>query len=250
VAEIFRNRSFRVLFFSLLLFATAAGMSSTLNNHAYTFIWKLRPESIQFMSYAYLLGILLGIPLTPPLMARMEKKAVVMVGFGLVIITWVILPPLRAAGLFTPTGAAALPWLIGSAGLVGLGSGPILIAYPAMMADAADEHELLNGERREGLYFAGLGFAGKAAAGLGAMVGGFALDLLHFPHEAGRQVGAVVAEPVLRGLVLAWTPAPAVLCLIGAAIFTSYGITRVRHEGITAQLKLKRARDVMDGRST
>jgi GPH family glycoside/pentoside/hexuronide:cation symporter len=250
VAEIFRNRSFRVLFFSLVLFTTAAGMSSNLNNHAYTFVWKLRPENIQFMSYAYLLGILLGIPITPFMMARMEKKAVVMVGFGVVIVTWLILPPLRAAGLFTPTGLAALPWLIASSGLIGLGSGPILIAYPAMMADAADEHELLNGARREGLYFAGLGFAGKAAAGLGAMIGGFALDLLHFPHDVGREAGAVVAEPVLRRLVLAWAPAPAMLCLVGVAIFASYGITRVRHEDITARLKLKRAEDVRAGRST
>ena len=60
-----------------------------------------------------------------------------------------------------------------------------MVAHPAMMADAADEHEMLFGARREGLYFAGLGFASKAASGLGQVAAGFALDALHFPKAAG-----------------------------------------------------------------
>src|ERR1044072_2541066 len=98
------------------------------------------------------------------------------------------------------------------------------------MADAADEHERLFGDRREGLYFAGLGFAGKAATGIGLMLGGFAIDFLHFPREAGQHVGAVVPEDVLRHLIIAWGPFPAVLCVIGALIFMPYAITRRRHD--------------------
>ena len=52
----------------------------------------------------------------------------------------------------------------------GLFAGFMAIAYPSMMADAADEHEVRFGARREGLYFSGLGFASKAATGLGQLV--------------------------------------------------------------------------------
>lgn len=248
--EIFRNRSFRILFASMLVFASAAGVNTALNNHTYVFVWRLPSGTIQFVSYALLLGITAGIPLTPPLLRRMEKKAVVLVGFAVVIVAWVILPLLWAAGVYRPAGAEVLPWLLASTFVTGIGTGLIFIAYPSMMADAAEEHEQLYGHRREGLYFSGLGFAGKAAAGVGTMVGGFALDLMNFPREAGKHVGAVVDPDVLRTLVLAWGPLPSAMCILGALIFMPYAITRARHDEITTALKLKRADDVSAGRSS
>ena len=103
-------------------------------------------------------------------------------------------PPIRNSTctkslLFMPTGMDALPWLVLTTFTAGVGSGLIFIALPSMMADAADEHEYNYHERQEGLFFAGLGFAGKAAAGMGLLIGGIALEnVLHFPKEVGRQI--------------------------------------------------------------
>jgi GPH family glycoside/pentoside/hexuronide:cation symporter len=241
LVEIFRNPSFRILFLSMLVFASAAGAHAALNNHNYVFVWKLRPEMIQFMTYAMLIGITVGVPTTPLLLQRWEKKTVVALGFALLSAGWTVLPIARAGGWFTPTGTEAMGYLIATQLVVGLGLGFIYIAYPAMMADAAEEHELLFGSRREGLYFSGLGFASKAAAGVGTMVGGFALDLLRFPKDAGRRPDAVIDESVLAGLVIAWGPFCVVLCIIGALIFWPYGITRARHGEIIAALRRKRA---------
>lgn len=241
LAEIFRNRSFRILFLSMLLFTSAAGLHSALQSHNYVFVWKLRPETIQYTVYAYLAGILVGIPLTPVLLRGLEKKAVVALGFVLVIASWTALPALRVADLFMLTGLEALPWLCLTTFLVGIGSGLIFIAYPSMMSDAADEHEHIYGARREGLFFSGLGFAGKAAAGVGSLVGGFALDVLRFPKDLGRQVDAVVAEDVLKGLVIGWGPLPAALCVLGALVFAPYAINRARHAQIAADLRSRRA---------
>ncbi|MFZ5720462.1 MAG: MFS transporter [Pseudomonadota bacterium] len=250
VAEILRNRSFLILFLSMLLFASATGVHAALQNHTYVFLWRLRPEVIQFLVYSLLAGITAGVPLTPQLLKFMEKKAAVGVGFVLVIGAWTLLPSLRAAGLFTPTGAEALSWLVPTQLVAGLGTGIIFIAYPAMMADAAEEHELLFGTRREGLFFSGLGFAGKAAAGMGTLVGGLALDLLRFPRDMGRQVDAVISEDVLAGLALGWGPLPALLCVIGGFVFAPYAISRARHEQIIVGLRAKRAQDVSEGRSS
>lgn len=245
--EIFRNRSFRILFLSMLLFTSAAGLHAALQNHNYVFVWKLRPESIQFTTYAYLLGILVGIPLTPLLLRRMEKKSVVALGFTMVIVGWMLLPGARALGLISMTGADSLPWLCVTTFGVGIGSGLIFIAYPSMMADAADEHEHIYGARREGLYFSGLGFAGKAAAGVGSLVGGFALDLMNFPKDLGRQVDAAVPEEVLRSLVAGWGPLPAMLCIIGALVFAPYAIDRTRQAEIVTALKAKRSAEGTTG---
>lgn len=242
VLEIFRNPSFRILFFSLLLFSSAAGIHQALNNHANVFVWQLRPEVMQVLSYAYLFGILLGVPLTPFLLRFMEKRTAAAVGFLMVMVGWTVLPVLRASGVVAPVGEAALAWLTPNNLLVGLGSGIIFIAFPAMMADAADEHEHRFEARREGLYFSGIGFAGKAAAGVGSLIGGLTLDLLRFPREAGRQVHAVVSEDVLAGLILGWGPLSALFCLVGAVIFVPYAITRARHEVIIAEIRIRRAR--------
>ena len=250
VAEIFRNRSFRTLFFSALLAYVAAGLNGALNAHLAVFVWKVRPEAIQIVTFAYLFGIIIGVPLTPLLLRRMEKRSAVLVGLAMVILSWSVLPSLRATGLFMLTGEPVVPWLAANFWFAGVGTGFLAIAYPSMMADAADEHELRFGSRREGMYFAGLGFAAKAAAGGGSLLGGLAIDLLHFPKEAGRQIGVALPEDLLAGLAIAWGPAAGAIAGISALMLIPYGITRARHDEIAARLKVKRALDVAEGRSS
>lgn len=240
MAEIFRNRSFRLLFMSAILAFTAGGLAATLNSHAYVFVWRLRTETIQYLTYSYLAGVLLGVITAPLLQRFLEKKNVVIVGIAIIAACWGILPSLRAAGLFTPTGDAALPALALNLVVTGLGLGFAAIAYPSMMADAADEHEYLFGRRREGLYFSGLGFAGKAASGLGVLVAGIALDLIHFPKDIGKQVGAVLAPDVQFHLILAWGPGAAAFAFLSLVVFFPYAISRKRHAEIAAGLKERR----------
>ena len=241
LAEIFRNASFRILFFSSVITWVAVGSNGTLDNHVRMFVWKLQPWMMQSLGYVYLAGMLAGVALAPQLARRLEKRTMVFVGLGLILLVLTVLPVVRASGLYTPTGLAALaPVGLGNI-LSGIGIGFVAIAFPSMMADAADEHELLFGARREGLYFSGLGFAMKAAAGAGALVGGFALDLLRFPHEAGH-AGGVASPAALDGLILAWGPVPAALIAVGMVITGRYAIDRRRHDAITAELKARRAR--------
>ncbi len=241
IRDLFRNPSFRVLFLSLLVFAAAAGANAALALHVSVFVWKLQAEDMFTLTNALLIGILAGIPLTPQMLKVMEKKTAVLAGFALVVLAWVTLPLLWVAGLFRPEAASALTWMAVTMLVAGLGTGVIYIAYPSMMADAADEHEHRFGVRREGLYFSGLGFAGKAAAGIGTAVGGFALDLLDFPRTAGQAPGLVIAPETLSSLLLAWGPLPAALSLIGVVVFFPYAITRARHEAVTADLRARRA---------
>ncbi|WP_333585952.1 MFS transporter [Phenylobacterium sp.] len=241
VREILRNRSFRILFFSAVVFYAAVGANGTLNAHSQLFVWKLRPEMMQFVGYAYLAGILAGIPLTPQLTRRLEKRTVVLVGLGLVLVSWVVLPLVWVSGLYRPEGSAATIALSANSAMAGFGVGFAMIAYPSMMADAADEHEFLFRRRREGLYFAGLGFAAKAASGVGILVAGVALDALRFPREAGRAVGVELPADVLVRLLLAWGPGSALVALIAFVMFAPYAVGRVRQKEISAEIHRRRA---------
>jgi GPH family glycoside/pentoside/hexuronide:cation symporter len=250
VAEVFRNPSFRTLFFSALIAYVGAGLNAAFNNHAYVFVWQVKPADIRNITYMYLVGITVGVPLTPVLLRFVEKRTAVLVGLADVLLAWSLLPLLRVAGIFTLTGDAATPWLAAGAVITGIGIGFMAIAYPSMMADAADEHEVNFGARREGLYFSGLGFASKAATGLGQLVAGIALDLIGFPKDVAKHVGAVLPSALQEKIIIAWGPAPAVFGLISFLLLVPYGINRVRHQRVTEALKAKRAVDVAEGRSS
>ena len=235
--EIFANPSFRLLFASAVIFYVAIGANGALGSHVGIFVWKLPSTMLQFSSYAILLGVLIGVPITPLIQRRLEKKTVVAIGVGLIILTWVVLPALRVSGLLTLVGPPVLGLLCFNGMVGGIGIGLAVIAYPSMMADAADEHELLFGSRREGLYFSGLGFAAKAATGIGVLVGGFALDLIGFPADAAHHPGLILSEPLLRRLIIGWGPIPAVLGIVSMVIIVGYRITRRRHDEISAGLR-------------
>ncbi len=235
--EIFANPSFRLLFMSLVIFYVAVGANGALGSHVGIFVWKLPSALLQFSSYAVLLGVLIGVPITPLVQRRVEKKTVVVIGLGMIILSWVVFPILRVAGVLTLTGAPVLGLLCAGSVFGGIGIGLAVIAYPSMMADAADEHEFLFGVRREGLYFSGLGFAAKAANGIGVLVGGLALDLIGFPSNAGAHPGLVLSEPLLRRLILGWGPLPALFGVASMVILAGYGISRRRHDEISLALR-------------
>ncbi len=237
IAEVFRNRSFRILFLSSVVMSTALGVNATLNSHAFIFVYQMRSESIQFIGYAFLAGILLGVPGAPLLQKWIEKKTVVTFGLSLLMLNWLVLQGLRALGWYAPIGDEALLPMQFNSFVAGIGVGLALVSYPAMMAEAADEHELLFGRRREGLYFAGLGFANKAATGLGVLLAGIALDLVKFPKDIGQQVGLILPEEMQVRLVVIWGPVAAVVAGISLVIMMTYGITRSRHAEIAAALQ-------------
>ena len=236
IAEIFRNRSFRVLFVSAVVLYAATGLNASLNSHAFVFVWRLKSELIQFISYAYLTGILLGIAAAPVFQKRIEKKNVVVLGFSLLIANWLVLQGAMVFGVYWPLGDAALLPMQLNSFTAGIGSGLVSVAYPSMMAVAADEHEYLYRRRREGLYFAGLGFAGKAATGLGVMLAGAALDLVRFPKDVGRAASSVLSHGMQIRLVLIWGPAAAVVAVVAMAILAAYSIDRARHDEISKAL--------------
>ena len=240
VKEIFANRSFRLLFVSAVITFVAQGLNATLNSHSFVFVWLLKSETIQFITYAFVVGLLLGVGAAPRIQLRLEKKNVVLIGLSLLIANWLVIQGSWLLGVYSPVGdAALLPMQINSF-VAGVGLGLVNVSYPSMMADAADEHEHLFGRRREGLYFAGLGFANKAAVAVGVFLAGVALDLIRFPADIGQKVGAILPHDVQFRLVLVWGPLPAVVAVISMLIFTSYAITRARHAEIAAALRLKR----------
>lgn len=234
LSEIFRNRSFRVLFSAILLFFVAQGVATPLTLYANTYFWKISTAQIRNLTFIYTGGLAVGIVITGLLSRRLEKRTVAFIGLACFLLSQLLPAPLRIAGLL-PTMNAVMLALTVAVILLGIGSSAAIIGYQSMMADAADEHEHLFGARREGLYFAGINFSAKASSGLGVLIAGVALDAIGFPHGAGA-LAAHVPPRAVTELALIYGPGAAVVSLVSVTILFAYRINRRAHADIIAAL--------------
>jgi GPH family glycoside/pentoside/hexuronide:cation symporter len=242
MAEMLRNRTFVILFVSAVLTHVSQGINQALAMHVAIFFWKLKMESIQVMSIAAVVGFVLGAPLSMLLVARVEKRTMLIVGLLgsatfnslATILRLFDLLPLEGAEL---TGILIMSILIGAVMF-----SFSVIALISIIPDAADEHEQLFGTRREGLFFAGSAFASKAASGAGLLFAGLVLELIHFPAKVADHATAIVAAPAdsIAWLGFAGGPGAALLSVVSAIVVLSYRVDRKAHARIMAELNARR----------
>lgn len=239
--ELARNRSFLVLFGTVLTYFLAYSAHVSLALHASRYFWKLDSLAIQLILLSTTLGPLLGAPISAFALRHIEKRTLSIGAFlaiGLLLI-WPPLLQLYGPVPLTPAASALLLFvnglLVGTAIMIGG------VGFQSMLADTADEHEWLFGVRREGLFFSGLTLAYKAASGLGGMIAGLALDAIRFPTDlAARGPGYVIPTEVLHKLALISGPLPAAFALIAPLFLLGYHLSRKRHARIIADLAARK----------
>ncbi len=186
------------------------------------------------------IGAILALALSPR-WRPLEKRTTLILGLAMFCLAQGGLSGLRALGLYTATGATAVGPIAVNTFMAGIGLAFVTIAIGSMMADASDEHDLLFGVRREGMYFAGLGFAAKAATGVGALLAGAAIDIIRFPAAAAAAGAAVRLTPqMLDNLAWASGPCAAAVSFVGTCFFFFYRIDRKRHAEIAAALAARK----------
>jgi GPH family glycoside/pentoside/hexuronide:cation symporter len=235
--EVFRNRSFRVLFLGVLLFFVGQGVWLALMLDGGKYFWGLSVAEIQGIALGMVGGIALGLPVAFVLIGRIEKRAVVLIGIGVICIAQSLPIAAEFLGWLPPTTPIRVPVLLGASILIGACFTLISVSFQSAMADAVDEHELAFGARREGLYFASLTFASKAALGAGTLITGLLLAAIHFPSEqiaAGTAV--TIAPAVQRNLGWVYGPGAAVITLACLLFFARYRLNRAGHARILRAL--------------
>jgi GPH family glycoside/pentoside/hexuronide:cation symporter len=149
---------------------------------------------------------------------------------------------MRIAHLLPANGPLLYGILIVSSFTVGLSGAISGIFFQSMMADATDEHELLFGSRREGLYFAGITLSAKAALAVGALIGGIALDAIGFPRDLSQNIALALHLPTGAVLELGIVagPLPAIISVVTLVLLLAYRIDRAHQAHISRQLAQKR----------
>ena len=245
MVELSRNRSFLVLFGTVLTYFLAYSASVSLALHASRYFWKLDSFAIQMVLLSTTLGPLLGAPISAFALRYIEKRTLSICAF-LAISLFLMWPPLfqlYGPHALTPSTAAVVLFvnglLVGTAIMVGG------IGFQSMLADTADEHEYLFGVRREGLFFSGLTLAFKAASGLGGLIAGLALDAIQFPTDiAAKGPDLAIPEDVLEKLALISGPLPAAFAAISPLFLLGYHLTRKRHARIILALEQRKQANI------
>lgn len=237
--ELFRSANYRRLFIGSGLFFVGFALANVLNLYAKIHFWNLSSRQIAIIFAAYSGGLLLAAGVAPAFARLLEKRTIVMLGFGGLATTQALPVVLRLSGGLPLTGGAlavllAIFAMIGAT-LVGSGS----IAWQSMIGDAADEHELLFGTRREGMYHGLTAFANKTATGLGTLIGGLSLEVSGLnPASASAP-----AEEVGWTIGLFYGPVAGGLSLLALVPLLFYRINRARHDSICRDLALRNRRD-------
>ncbi|MGY5765630.1 glycoside-pentoside-hexuronide (GPH):cation symporter [Brachybacterium sp. DNPG3] len=177
---------------------------------------------------AQTVGTIAAASAVPALTERLGKR------MGYVGLAIVAVAGLVVVGA-TPVGG--LPIALLGYVLYGIGFGGSNALMFSMQADTVDYGEWRTGTRAEGGAYSVLSFVRKTGQGVGGALGGAIIGA--FGYVSGA---AVQSESALRGIEIAAGWAPAVMCLIAAAIMLAYPLTMDQHRDIVQDLRRRRAR--------
>jgi GPH family glycoside/pentoside/hexuronide:cation symporter len=135
-------------------------------------------------------------------------------------------------------GTANLPPLLIGHGLAGFFASVLWIIPASMIADVADEDELENGERREGVFFGLFNFGEQMAAAGSLLIGGVLIDRFAglVPGQTEQSATTIVRIGMLYGLL------PSVLLALAALMVLGYSLDQDKVR--TIQARLTRDREI------
>ena len=232
-----RNPSFRVLLGASSLVVIGLTMATSLSLHYLTHYVKVSGSAaLSGTLFALYVGGVLGMVFWLRICRNFDKH-------------WLFV----LAALVTSALMVSALMLFGEGHLFGTGDvRPLLVGYgvagffncilwfipQSMLADVADESELITGMRREGALFGLFSFGQQIAAGVALLLAGGLLEWF-----AGLQAGeAQQSELTVYRIGIVSSVVPAVLFLAAAMAILGYKLTRSRVVSIQAELHERRVR--------
>jgi GPH family glycoside/pentoside/hexuronide:cation symporter len=186
----------------------------------------------QLLAASYMVGLMLasiaGAMITSPLGKRLGKRNLfiyALIFSGAVNALLVFCGPENIGSIFTigiisEFGAAIFPTL-----------------FFAMLGDAADYSEYMNGRRATGLVYSAGSFATKFGGGIAGAIIGLVLAAFHYNGQ-----DEVAIQGAVPGIIMLMSWIPTIITLIAAGIMTLYPLNQKKMNEITLELNNRRAK--------
>ncbi len=241
--ESFSHRAFLILVAGGALAYTSQGVTFSISNYLYLFVWRLSPQQLSLVPFVLFASVVVCFLTLGSLHRRWGKRDTAVAAALIGAVFWVMPFMLRLAGLWPPVGTAASTWPLLALMLASnVFSVAAMISASSMVADVVEASEERTGRRSEGAFFAGNMFMAKCAGGLGIFFTGQILAFAGFPDKARP---GEIAEEVIRTLSLTYAGAVLVFAVGVVAVLRHFPITRADHEARLAALAA--ARVSLDG---
>jgi len=239
--EVFRNPSFRALFFGMLFSTLVLSIEGVFSPFMGVHFWGFTTEQLALIPLVAVVGLLCSVLVMPVATRLFDKKGAVIFPAIVVIINSNVLIVLRLLDVpwFPSNESPAILRLVMLTTFISALLAPVVFAtINSMFADIADEHEVESGERREGVIYAARSLVIKTTGALGVLIGGVVLDFIAFPR--GATAGSVPGE-IIWNLGFVQGPATSVFTMLGLLLYLGYRLDRTRHAEIMAELDRRRA---------
>ena len=243
--ESFSHRAFVILLIGGGLAYTSQGITFSISNYLYLFIWRFTPGDLALFPWVLFASVVTCFLLLPHLHRRWGKRDTAVAAALTGAAFWVTPFLLRAAGLWPPEGTPQSTWpLFALFFCSNVFNVSAMISASSMVADVVEASEETTGRRSEGAFFAGNMFMAKCATGLGIFTTGQLLAFSGLPEKA---VPGQVPVTIIDTLSLTYAMAVLIFAGCVALVLRRFPITRADHEARLAALAAARSNPDAEG---
>ena len=234
IRESLTHPAFLVLLAAGAIAYTSQGITFSISNYLYLFIWRFSPGAFMIYPWVLFASVVGTFLLVGPAHRRFGKRTTAIAGGLIGMAFWVTPFVLRHLHLWPVEGSvASTAGLFVFFFLANLFSVSVMISGGSMIADIVEASEVQTGRRSEGTFFAGNFFMQKCATGLGIFVTGLLVDLAGIPEKADP---ARVPESVIDNFSFYYCVLVILFAIVSSLIFRYYPIDRADHEARVAAL--------------
>jgi Na+/melibiose symporter-like transporter len=237
------NRNYLFLLGGYFFLAPLTGVREVMHYQMNIHYWELPTSLIKWIALSNLPVFLLIALAIPFFHTRFDKSRTMLIGIATLAFASVTPVLSRSFFIFPENGSDFLfPTLLVFNWLFYSGSLMISISVYSALGDVTDEHELKTGRRMEGIFYSARTFFGKVTIGMGALIGGIAIDVIGFPSKA--IVGEVDAD-VLFQLGIVEGPLASIPLLGAIVCYGMYNLDRKKQIEIQSRLAEKEVPELM-----
>lgn len=231
-------KSFRVVTWSYSAMAVLYGIGGALSFYYGVYLWQLSQSSKATFAAIPVLILVPATLMASVFAAKLDKREAGLI-FAVIYFVGSVVPyGAYLLGLMPELGGTRLFTVIASFhALASIGITGIIILCYSMLADVADEMELLTSRRQEGILYSALSFVQKLTFTLGTGIASFALYLINFPKQTEP---SQVAESAITGLAVVGLSSALVFGALTIICFLGYPLTRAKVSTIQSKLKSMR----------
>jgi glycoside/pentoside/hexuronide:cation symporter, GPH family len=235
ITAILKQHSVAILFFASLVLTTRIGVQNTLLLHINNFVYGFSSEQNGVFMLMVFLALFPSFWLATKGAGRFGKRRAIL---GLMVMELLMAP------------VAVMGFLYGFAPAAGTNGLLVFVCFwvvmhqifyiaginvaGAMLPDVADELQVANGMRQEGILNSAMMLTQKVSFGLGAFIAGLFIDFAGF--EGVTEIAQVESSMAMK---LGWLYGPGLMLftIAGIAIYSRYRLSRSRYMDIRAKLE-------------